>query len=231
MNQIIRPADFSSPLIHRPVDDSCVLWLSGRGSRRSGTLLADLSGKGNHGTIDGATWVNGPVGQSVLDYDGFDDNVAIAHHSSLAVAGDLTIEGWIKRAATGRNDIIVDKDYNREYLFRVESDDTLSVYQGDGTYEVVAGGTISIGTGWTHVGYSRDVSAKQIKYYVNGVHDVTWTYSKVVVGGTDNVLVGKRSEYDQWFYGVIAEVRIYNRVRSASEESASFQATRHWYGV
>lgn len=42
----------------------------------SGVSISDLSGYGNHGTITGASWTTGQIGNA-LDFDGIDDDVTI----------------------------------------------------------------------------------------------------------------------------------------------------------
>lgn len=90
--------EFSSPMIHRPVDDSLVLWINGRGSRNGGAVLADLSGRKNHGTIIGCEWKNTPIGHSVLQFDGIDDSVNIPSFNDFTKG--ITLEAWIKEDKT-----------------------------------------------------------------------------------------------------------------------------------
>ena len=61
----------------------------------SGTVLKDHSGNGNDGQIHGATWVKSPRGRA-LRFDGKDDYVSLGRKPSLQIAGDMTIEAWVK---------------------------------------------------------------------------------------------------------------------------------------
>ena len=68
-----------------------------------GTVLTDLSGNGNHGTITGATWSDdgAPVTQQPspnhsLSFDGQDDYVQIADSDELDGMDNLTVQLWVK---------------------------------------------------------------------------------------------------------------------------------------
>jgi len=79
---------FTEPHIYAPVDDSLVLWISGRG-RSVGSKVFDLSKKSNHSTIHGACWKSLPSGYSVLSFDGIDD---YCYDEATEV---LTLRGWV----------------------------------------------------------------------------------------------------------------------------------------
>ena len=90
---------FAEPHIYTPVDDSLVLWISGRG-RGVGSKVFDLSKKGNHGIIYGATWVNTPIGHSALSFDGVDD-YCFSEDTEV-----LTRQGWKKVSEVSYKDEI-----------------------------------------------------------------------------------------------------------------------------
>lgn len=61
----------------------------------SGTKVNDSSGRGNAGTITGATWASGKNGKA-LSFDGDDDYVLINNGSSFAPNASTTYCTWIK---------------------------------------------------------------------------------------------------------------------------------------
>lgn len=62
----------------------------------TGTTWTDLTGNGNNGTINGATWSSTDGGQ--FDFDGNNDTVSIEHNSSLSLSttAQRTIQVWVK---------------------------------------------------------------------------------------------------------------------------------------
>lgn len=62
----------------------------------SGSTWTDLSGNGNNGTINGATWSSTDGG--LFDLDGTNDNIQIAHTSSLSLSTSTsrTVQVWVK---------------------------------------------------------------------------------------------------------------------------------------
>jgi hypothetical protein len=59
-----------------------------------GTIAADSSPHGHHGTIHGATWVPGRIGPA-LAFDGVNSYVQVARDPSLDSLSGLTMAGWI----------------------------------------------------------------------------------------------------------------------------------------
>jgi Concanavalin A-like lectin/glucanases superfamily len=65
----------------------------------AGASVADGSGNGNGGTVDGATWTRGRYG-SALRFDGAHDLVRVPPSTSLDVGSELTLSAWIRPAAS-----------------------------------------------------------------------------------------------------------------------------------
>ena len=57
---------------------------------------SDETGNGNDGTVNGAIWLSTDGG--IFDFDGINDNISIAHNSSLSLnsATQKTIQVWVK---------------------------------------------------------------------------------------------------------------------------------------
>src|SRR5439155_3733366 len=56
--------------------------------------MADLSGHGNHGTINGSVDVSGKVGRA-REFDGIDDYIEVPDSSSLHVSTGIAIAAWV----------------------------------------------------------------------------------------------------------------------------------------
>lgn len=83
----------------RIVTDGLVLYLDAANTKsypRSGTTWIDLSGNGNNGTIDGATW--SAENNGIFDFNGSSNTVSITHNSALSftTTGQKTIQVWVK---------------------------------------------------------------------------------------------------------------------------------------
>jgi hypothetical protein len=80
-------------------DGSLVLELNLDNNTRIGetsTKAVDESGYHNNGTISGATWTSAGRNNSALQFDGKDDYVDCENSSTLDIAGNITIELWMK---------------------------------------------------------------------------------------------------------------------------------------
>jgi len=223
---------FAEPHIYTPVDDSLVLWISGRG-RGVGSKVFDLSGKGNHGTIYGATWKNTPLGHSVLSFDGVDDYVKVPNSPSLDITSEVTIEAWIKANSwetTGGVGIGC-------FVWKMNTYGV--VYE---TTKKVSGIFYRVGDDPLYIFPKSEVLNIKQWYYVVGVYDsrkahtyvngmlVNWAnYQGTLVSSSNPLYIGGFPTA-RHFNGIIDEVRIYNRAFSAVEIRERFNMTKHLYG-
>lgn len=66
----------------------------------TGTVAADSSGHGNHGTVlGGAQWVPGRFG-AALSFEGTTARVQVANSASLEPASAVSVSAWVKRAGS-----------------------------------------------------------------------------------------------------------------------------------
>jgi hypothetical protein len=78
-------------------------------SEGSGTVVHDLSGNANDGTIDGATWVRDDSSRddddagirhrrfgNALSFDGIDDSIRIPDAATLDLSTQMTLEAWVR---------------------------------------------------------------------------------------------------------------------------------------
>lgn len=75
----------------------------------TGTIVHDVSGKGNHGTIYGATWL--PVGG--LLFDGVNDYIEVENAPSLNPVKGITVAAWYRTVSFHGcgNNVIIEKPY------------------------------------------------------------------------------------------------------------------------
>jgi len=191
----------------------------------SGTTAADSSGKGNNGTLvnmtDPCCWIPAQIGNA-LSFDGTDDGVNCSNASNLNL--DIGSWGaWVKLDAP--------KKWAERVIFKEKS-----ISSGTGIYElfdwsgfkteVVVGGVrygayspSSTNTGqWYHLFATYD--GETLRLYVDGEEVANNTSpSGNIDDNTGPLGLGTRVTQATFapFYGIIDDVRIYNRALTATE--------------
>ncbi|TXC81599.1 LamG-like jellyroll fold domain-containing protein, partial [Luteibaculum oceani] len=173
---------------------------------------------------------------SALDFDGGDDYLEVPHDAVLNVpSGDFTLEAWIYPHSGGSRTIF-SKGHGSGgtnpdvYIFQYQSN-RLALYLGNtssGGQWQYSNSTFSTNQ-WTHVAVSYDYSNGQATFYINGQADGTKTFTNAptYAGDQNSLFIGKQG-YGcncNYFDGVIDEVRIWNKQKSATEIASEFQET------
>lgn len=184
----------------------------------SGTSVTDVSGTGNTGTTTAVQYGTGKLGTAVV-FDGTNSTMTSAIGAD-AFTG-LTVSFWVNlRVAGDANDRIIDQqDAGPTNGF------TFSVIAGPAVYYAVRNlavveaemNTVALNTGqWYHI--TGTYTLNSAKLYSNGVNiatdtSVTMTDSLCTFTIGDRCTVGLGNLFD----GSVDDVRVYNRVLSASE--------------
>ena len=218
--------------------------------RNDGTgTWQDLSGNGNHGTVNGSpSKVSFPEGTtskkdsqgfpseiSSFGFDGSNDYITCGNDSSLQVAGNITAAAWVYRDTQGAYSGIVEKMSGSSYngwMFRWDSSNNLEFMIAiDSTFYGESSGVCGIGA-WHHVVGTND--GTNLKVYVDGSLSATTASGGAIVdSGTDlqigNYAYGNGSLYP--LNGKVSDVQIYNRALSAKEILHNFNVQRDRFGV
>lgn len=183
----------------------------------SGSVAGDISGNGNDGTIYGASWVDGAVGEA-LQFDGSNDYVGVPNSSSLQISGAITVEAWVYRHSQSRDEMIVSKRSG-------ETGFILYFYWGHNKAVFCTGSTSLSGVEstidieantWYHIAGTYDGEVRRI--YINGVLNNSQAAAGQLASNTVGLTIGKYNlGSSHYFDGVIDEVRIYSRALSQSE--------------
>ncbi|MHB9025769.1 MAG: LamG-like jellyroll fold domain-containing protein [Armatimonadota bacterium] len=191
---------------------------------------------GNNGTILGAAWAAGKVGNA-LSFDGSDDYVVCGDAPFDIGTGDFTLEAWINTNASSDGYIIGKRgagglaEVNGYYFylcsngmvyFRMEND--------NGQYCYIIGGNAKSVEGWHHVAVTVDRdSATGLKLYVDGTQCGASANPTNVANSLANSIeltLGKRYPFagssSDTFYGSMDDVRIYSRALSSTEVSQNY---------
>ncbi len=202
----------------------------------SGTIAADNSGNTNTGTISGATWTtSGKIGFA-LNFDGVDDVVNTGSGATLDDLPATTISAWIKPDTLGEGSLgrIVQKGGGVAAGFRLllQATNALSFavdYTTTDLSRATANGVFTLGA-WSHVlvTWTGSATATNVKIYVNGVETAYGATQNAVGTRTSDaalsLYIGNESGGTRSFDGLMDDVRVYNRVLTASEITAVYRA-------
>jgi len=177
-------------------------------SEGSGVTLVDHSGNGLNGTISGASWVTGET-NSALSFDGVDDSAVVLVTDLLNSVNAITVTAWVKIESTANLRYFITVSNNDWALFQdVSNDIGLAI-----SLPATASASATITTGnWVFIAGTFD--GTDIKFYVNGVLEDTTNHPGTLPAGNDLQLGAFGTDY---WAGSLDEIRIYNRVLSASE--------------
>lgn len=194
----------------------------------NGTTLGDRSGNGNHGIIAGATWTASGRFGAALSFDGVNDRVDIPDSSALDLSATMTLEAWVRPAAVNGWDTVVMKERSGGLAY--------ALYGGSpsgppAAYLTRTGTTSDIGAEglsplplntWSHLAATYDGTT--IRLYVNGALVRSEAAAGTITSTTNPLRIGGNVMWGEWFQGLIDEVRIYNRVLSATEIQADMNS-------
>ena len=188
----------------------------------SGTSFADGSGRGNAGTLQGATWTTAGKYGGALSFDGVNDLASIPDAPSLDLGKSLTLEAWVRPTASSGWRTVLMKETSSSLAY--------SLYSASGTNRPSAwiDGVSSTGSAavplntWSHV--SATYNGTRLKVYVNGVQRADKAVTAEVPVSAGALQIGGNTVWGEYFKGQIDEVRIYDRVLTAAEITADMQA-------
>jgi hypothetical protein len=191
----------------------------------SGSVLNDVTGNGNHGTLaNGPVWTTAGKYGGALTFDGSNDIVNIPHSSSLNLTTGLTLEAWVRptTVTNWRTVLMKERPGNLAYgLYANTSTNRpaveLATAGGAGNLEAAGTGRLNANT-WAHVAATFDGSS--LKLYVNGTQVRSLAASGTIVTSTNALRIGGNTIWGEYFRGQIDDVRIYNEALTATQIQA-----------
>ena len=191
----------------------------------SGSVLKDSSGNGNDGVIYGATWVDGKYGKA-LSFDGVDDYVEVPHSTSLDITDEITIEAWFRAIDVSGNPFILahgesfDTD-KFQYSLYIESGILKSWFEESDDSDNQVKGSNTLATNKWYQGAVVRTSDGYFILYLNGKVEGSISTNKKPPSISHSLTMGLRTNspnvYQDYFNGIIDEVRIYNRALTTEE--------------
>jgi glucose/arabinose dehydrogenase len=189
----------------------------------SGTTTSDASGRGNTGTISGATRTTTGRFGGALTFDGVNDWVTVADNASLRLTTGMTIEGWMRPAANGsarwRTIAIKESGSGLAYALYGFGDGGLPSGHAFTSIERWARAASAPAlNAWTHVAVTYD--ATTIRLYVGGTQVATQAQTGSLLAATGPLRFGGNAIWPEWFQGQLDELRVYSRALTAAEIQA-----------
>lgn len=156
---------------------------------------------------------------NTLFFDGVDDHSDFGNSSNLDIENNLTIEVWLKADELNKNRRILCKGDN--YFF--EWDDEFESISGKGIQLKLP----ALSTGWWEFQYDMNYNqwyhiaftyseSGELKAYVNGSNVRTASFQGDIGLNSSNLILAS-NESEAPFYGLVDELRIWNKVRSQQE--------------
>jgi len=198
-----------------------------------GDAVADLSGNGHDGSIEGAEWVEGKFGKA-LSFNGTDSFVEIPFADDFVITEAITLGAWV----------IANVPFSPEWRGIINA--RKSMY---GPFLLQTGGVakaeigLHLGGAWTWLRTGKSLEAGVFHHVVgtydlnNGLHiyfdgepDDGEGSAGAKAGEIDEtpdeaIVIGHNySHAGRWWDGVIDEVVIYNRALSADEVAQLFES-------
>jgi hypothetical protein len=183
----------------------------------TGTVLADVSGHGNNGTINGATWTTGHDGQA-LSFNGSSNVVVVNDSASLDLTSGATFEAWVRpTAAMSGWKAILQKQTDAYFLNANTDSNHVAV---GGTFggvccTVLQSPSALVVNQWTFVVGTYDGAT--LRLYVNGTQVSSQAKTGALQVTATPLRIGGDTYSGEFFRGLIDNLRIYNRALSATE--------------
>jgi hypothetical protein len=190
----------------------------------TGTVAADSSGNGNHGTVAGnAVWrPAGGMLAGALEFDGRNDCVKVSRPTGLNFApNSFSVAAWIyPRESAGLWHAIVEYDRNslngNRFGLWLDLEGRLHFRVGQNTWQSPDAVTASQ---WAHVAGVYDATTRAMDIYVDGQLVATATQQRGYTTATMAALaIGAcGTGDDEFFYGLIDDVRIFKSALSEDD--------------
>ena len=211
------------------LDEDIVLYFSF--DEGNGNEVADQSGKGNDGTIQGnPVWVEGKSGEA-LEFNGSDDFVEVLNSPTLNIDGAVTILAWINLKGgypnqyghiAGINRVggqTEDAYYLNVGYYNREHDRVSMGIIGEGVQETPLQGETQVSQDvWTFVAGTFS-PGEFMRVYINGELDgeLNAAPDQTQVALTSFTVGAVMASTDYSFQGVIDEVVVYKRALTEDE--------------
>ncbi|QFY11590.1 DNRLRE domain-containing protein [Nonomuraea phyllanthi] len=186
----------------------------------TGTTVGDSSGQNNTGAATDTTWTATGKHGKALSFNGISSWVTVPHAASLRLTTALTLSAWVRPATQDslwRSVLMKEHAEGGGYGLYASTERSGPGGWLQTTQEAagIASSTALPLNQWSHLAFTYDGAAASV--YVNGtlVGQVPMAGEVVDDGGA--LRIGGNAFWDEFYSGLIDEVRVYNRVQTATE--------------
>jgi hypothetical protein len=167
---------------------------------------------------------------NALDFGQFNNSSFITIPSSLNSVfntNNVTLEGWFKFDVntTGFPMLIGEAfvgDGKITFCMHKQGNNINAGFYNNGWTVVTSASTIQYNT-WMHIAATYDQTS--IKIYINGNLDATLNANATLPTGTESWYIGKRWDSNDYFRGVMDEIRVWNVARSQAQIQTSMNTS------
>jgi glucose/arabinose dehydrogenase len=192
----------------------------------SGTGVTDGSGRGNNGTISGATRTTAGRFGSALTFDGVNDWVTVPDSASLDLSTRATLEAWVFPTALGgawRTAVLKEQPGQLVYALYANNDASRPSGHLFTTGDLWSNGSAQLPlNAWSHLAMSWDGTTQRL--YVNGTQVATRAVGGTLPNSAGALRFGGNSVWSEWFAGRLDEIRVYDRGLSQLELQSDMAA-------
>jgi len=190
----------------------------------SGLQVLDASGNGNHGTISNAARTTTAKFGRALSFSGSNSLVTVSDSNSLDLTGAMTLSAWAypTTSVSGWKTLMLkERIGGLAYSLYANSDvarpnSTLSI--GSSDRQLTAGSRLP-SNAWTHLAATYNGATQRL--YVNGVQVGSRAQTGTLNVSANPLRIGGNTVWaNEYFRGLIDEVRVYNRALSQAEIAA-----------
>ena len=188
----------------------------------SGSVLNDLSGNGNNGTILDAAWVTSGKFGSALTFNGVDSAVVVNDSPSLHLTKTMTLEAWVYpvNSIDGWRSILM-KQMSTDASYYLEANTQYNMPASSVSIkseQILAGGSKLPLFAWSHLATTYD--GAYMRLYISGTQVSARAQTGTIQNAGGQLLIGGNTIWGEYFSGRIDEVRIYNRALSGAQIQA-----------
>lgn len=196
-----------------------------------GPTAGDSAGPNTGSLVGDVAWTSDtPDGSgSALAFDGADDYVRVADHSSLHLTGQLTLMAWVKETAIGQYAKVISR--RTGYYFYFLGVDNGYPYGGIGddvTYTVTGKSLLMSLDRWNHLAMVYDDATDRMFLHFDGTERMsTVTQSLPPRAGVDLAIGGDSQGRSGRFNGDIDDAAIYNKALTDAEIRGLIDGSAH----